>query len=215
MSIEELPNKEESREKLIKSAVKLFATKGFEGTTVRDIADDAGVNLSLVSYYFQGKLGLYRASIEEFGKKRSDVARQFVGKPAESMEEFRVRLTMLIEEMVSFQVANPYPCQIIMREIDQGLPHAADIFEGTLMQTYGVLVSFIADAKAKGFLREGVDPQIAPQFIQGAVFHLNRVDKVRQKYFNQSISAPEQQKIYIEQLMNLFFHGILKEERPK
>lgn len=47
-------------EDLIRAAKRLFASQGFDGTTVRDIADAAKTNLSLVSYYFKGKEGLYR-----------------------------------------------------------------------------------------------------------------------------------------------------------
>lgn len=49
---------ESSREKLIRSAEWLFSEKGFDGTSVRDIANDAGVNSALVGYYFHGKEGL-------------------------------------------------------------------------------------------------------------------------------------------------------------
>jgi AcrR family transcriptional regulator len=47
-----------ARERLILSAERLFAEKGYEGVSVREIADDAKANLSLVSYYFGGKEGL-------------------------------------------------------------------------------------------------------------------------------------------------------------
>jgi AcrR family transcriptional regulator len=47
-----------SREKLIRSAGQLFAAKGFDGVSVRDIANAAGVNSALVGYYFRGKEGL-------------------------------------------------------------------------------------------------------------------------------------------------------------
>lgn len=47
-----------SREKLFASAEKLFAARGFDGVSVRDIANDAGVNSALVGYYFGGKQGL-------------------------------------------------------------------------------------------------------------------------------------------------------------
>ena len=47
-----------SREKLIRSAEHLFADRGFDGVSVRDIAGDAGVNSALVGYYFGGKEGL-------------------------------------------------------------------------------------------------------------------------------------------------------------
>ena len=49
---------ETSREKLIASAERLFADRGFDGVSVRDIAKAAGVNSALVGYYFRGKEGL-------------------------------------------------------------------------------------------------------------------------------------------------------------
>ena len=53
---------------IIDAAEKLFADKGFEGTSVRDIADEAGVNVAMISYYFGSKeklleaLFIYRAT---------------------------------------------------------------------------------------------------------------------------------------------------------
>lgn len=57
------PNAEESksdssRDKLIASAELLFAERGYDGASVRDIANAAGVNSALVGYYFRGKEGL-------------------------------------------------------------------------------------------------------------------------------------------------------------
>jgi AcrR family transcriptional regulator len=47
-----------SREKILVSAGQLFAERGFAGVSVRDIANDAGVNSASVGYYFGGKQGL-------------------------------------------------------------------------------------------------------------------------------------------------------------
>jgi AcrR family transcriptional regulator len=47
-----------SRQKIFASAERLFAERGFNGVSVRDIAHDAGVNSALVGYYFGGKRGL-------------------------------------------------------------------------------------------------------------------------------------------------------------
>jgi AcrR family transcriptional regulator len=49
---------ESTREKLMQSAERLFAALGFDGVSVRDIANDAKVNSALVGYYFGGKEGL-------------------------------------------------------------------------------------------------------------------------------------------------------------
>jgi AcrR family transcriptional regulator len=48
----------ETREQLVSAAERLFAERGFAGVSVRLIAAEAGVNWSLVGYYFRGKDGL-------------------------------------------------------------------------------------------------------------------------------------------------------------
>ena len=48
----------ETREKLIVAAENLFALHGYQGVSVRAIAAAAGVNWSLLGYYFRGKEGL-------------------------------------------------------------------------------------------------------------------------------------------------------------
>jgi AcrR family transcriptional regulator len=47
-----------SREKLVYCAEALFAERGFDGVSVRDITNAAGVNSALVGYYFRNKEGL-------------------------------------------------------------------------------------------------------------------------------------------------------------
>lgn len=48
----------DSKEKLLVNAERLFAERGFDGVSVRDITNAAGVNCALVGYYFGGKQGL-------------------------------------------------------------------------------------------------------------------------------------------------------------
>jgi AcrR family transcriptional regulator len=52
-------NKLSSKEKLLKAAETLFATKGFKEVSVREIAACADVNSALVGYYFGSKQGLF------------------------------------------------------------------------------------------------------------------------------------------------------------
>lgn len=54
----------ESREKILDSALELFARHGFAGTPVRTIAESAGVSQGLLYNYFEGKAGLLRAIFE-------------------------------------------------------------------------------------------------------------------------------------------------------
>jgi len=46
-------------------ALELFAEKGFEGTSIRDLAARAGVNVAMVNYYFGSKEKLFESLVEE------------------------------------------------------------------------------------------------------------------------------------------------------
>ena len=51
----------ETEEKIIASAEKLFYQKGKAGCSMQDIADDAGINRTLLNYYFRSKDQLFEA----------------------------------------------------------------------------------------------------------------------------------------------------------
>lgn len=54
----------DTRTKILRAAARLFAQKGFSGTSVRDIVSAAGENVSAVNYHFGSKQKLYRATLE-------------------------------------------------------------------------------------------------------------------------------------------------------
>jgi AcrR family transcriptional regulator len=55
----------EARHRLLHTALRLFAQKGFAKTSTREIAREAEVNISAISYYFNDKNGLYGACFSE------------------------------------------------------------------------------------------------------------------------------------------------------
>jgi len=56
---------EDTKEKLLKAAIRNFSEYGYKGATIRAICDDAGVNIALVKYHFGNKLALYKAVVRE------------------------------------------------------------------------------------------------------------------------------------------------------
>ena len=52
---------ERTKERILRAAERLFAEHGYDGVSMRGLAAAAGVQLALLSYYFRGKEGLYRA----------------------------------------------------------------------------------------------------------------------------------------------------------
>jgi len=53
----------EVQSQIIEAAHKLFLKKGFKGTTIRDIAKEAGVNWAMIGYYFRSKENLFSIMI--------------------------------------------------------------------------------------------------------------------------------------------------------
>lgn len=56
---------DETRARILEAALAAFGADGFRGATTRQIAEEAGVNLPALKYYFGGKEGLYLACAQE------------------------------------------------------------------------------------------------------------------------------------------------------
>ncbi len=67
-----------SRTKILLSATKLFALKGFDGVSIREICREADVNISMISYYFGGKNELYQAIVDEQSEKINKYTKTFM-----------------------------------------------------------------------------------------------------------------------------------------
>ena len=57
--VAEVHEAEDTHDRILVSARKLFADKGFDATSVRDITSEAGCNVASVNYHFGGKDNLY------------------------------------------------------------------------------------------------------------------------------------------------------------
>lgn len=57
-----------SKERILASAVRLFAKNGFARTSMRELADDAGVNLAMINYFFGSKKELLKVILDTFFK---------------------------------------------------------------------------------------------------------------------------------------------------
>jgi AcrR family transcriptional regulator len=58
----------DTKEQLISVAERLFAERGFAGTTLRNVVSEAGANLAAVHYHFGSKEELYRAVVSRFAR---------------------------------------------------------------------------------------------------------------------------------------------------
>ena len=98
--------KDNSTEERIKAAAKkLFTQKGFAATRTRDIAEESGINLALLNYYFRSKEKLF-----EIVMKENVVL--FMGGIVETINNkkdlsFEEKIEILIDKYIDMLIANP------------------------------------------------------------------------------------------------------------
>lgn len=96
--------------KILLAAKKLFAQHGFDATSVRQICEEAGANVALVSYYFGGKESVFH-----------EIFKQFF--PADKLIEFfkvedpLAGIQLVISEVVKIRNEDPQMISLIQMEI--------------------------------------------------------------------------------------------------
>lgn len=78
-----------TKEKVIRCAIDLFATKGFRGTSIRDIANAMGMSISNIYHYFGSKEGLLLAILQYASRLLVDSLKEIAASDLESVDRFR------------------------------------------------------------------------------------------------------------------------------
>lgn len=150
------------REEILSAARKVFARQGFRGTTIADIAEEAGIALGTIYLYFPSKEDVFAALNEQLnqliGRALTDV------EPVTSLDQaVRVRVSQVFEacaanrDLVRLVVLNTDPDSAATRRM-----RAADDKRAL------PLAQVIADAMKTGTVRKG-DPTIMTKMTVGAV----------------------------------------------
>src|SRR5579872_3088525 len=116
--------KEASAEEKIKEAAKkLFTQKGFAATRTRDIAEEAGINLALLNYYFRSKQKLFDLiMMENFRQFLGGISANFTDDTL-TMEE---KVQKVVNGYIDFLTEFPDLPLFILNEI-QGNPSQLEI----------------------------------------------------------------------------------------
>lgn len=86
-----------TRQRILRAAVKLFARKGYAGTSVSDVVTTARVSRPVLYYYFGSKAGLYRALVNWAADERLRLMREAVARGSTVEEQLRELATTMFE----------------------------------------------------------------------------------------------------------------------
>jgi AcrR family transcriptional regulator len=141
------------KDRLVRVAMQMFAERGYDSVTVRDISKEAGVSVGLINHHFGSKEGLREAvdrtfirQFEEAISNRAD--RGPIG--ARTREDY----TDWVENWIDRHIDNWDLTKAYMRRaILEGSDWGADLFE----RLYQVVRTSVDRADADGNVREDVD----------------------------------------------------------
>jgi AcrR family transcriptional regulator len=173
---------EERRVQLIDTALRVFAEKGVEGATVKDLSEAAGVAQGLLYHYFRSKEDLLRAALERHyflpdqrriaSPDRDRPAREVLVEVGEGFAAMLRERRPLLQVMVREAPTNPAVAERVERARREGVrlisaylesrvaagelrPHDTQATARLLL--YAVLMAHLTDSFDDGFLTSVVD----------------------------------------------------------
>lgn len=201
------PPSENTETLLLKAAEDVFSDKGFGGATVKEIADKAGVNISLISYHFGGKEGLLRACVLRFGKERLQDSETYLSKP-ENFDDFRVKLLLWTQQFLKCHVEDNNICNILHRENLAKNKFLWDIFESTFIKGFDAVATFFDAARKKGILKKSFDSRLAASMLFGSVIHLGKSQEIQEQWMGISIKDEKYRRQAAEQIVDTLIGGL-------
>ncbi|WP_328474149.1 TetR/AcrR family transcriptional regulator [Streptomyces sp. NBC_00448] len=148
----------ERREQLLDVGRVLFAERGYEGTSVEEIAHQAGVSKPVVYEHFGGKEGLYAVVVDREMRRLLDMVTGALtgGHPRELLEQAAFALLDYIEQYTD-------GFRVLVRDS----PVAQST--GTFASLISDIATQVEDILGHEFEQRGFDPNLAPLYAQALV----------------------------------------------
>ena len=124
------PRAEDTRRKIYDSALELFREKGFEQTTMRDIAAKAGVALGAAYYYFSSKDAIVLAFYHEL----QDSSHQLILESLAGRKKLKERIRCVLDKRIELLAPNRKFCAALFRHA----PDAADPLSPFSNETHAI-----------------------------------------------------------------------------
>ncbi|HVI49042.1 MAG TPA: TetR family transcriptional regulator [Chitinophaga sp.] len=152
---------------IILVAERLFADKGFHGTSVRDIAQEADVNIAMISYYFGSKEKL----LEAVFRLRMEASRVFIDELLKNdtmapLEKMYSLIDRYINKMLNEQY---FQCIMSREQLNRDKSPVRDLIWQLKREMLGLMEPIITDAQADGIFYKDVDVMLLLTTLFGTI----------------------------------------------
>lgn len=198
----------EKQVQIMEAAEKLFAEKGFEGTSVRDIAEDAGVNLAMISYYFGSKEKLMEAMFDHRANSSVLQLEEMVNdKNLTPIQKVEKVIDRYIDKLLSQQCFH----RIMVREqmVNNNGFIVGRIHE-IKRKNQALIKELIAQGQRSGAFRKNIDVSLLMVTLVGTVSQMVTTQHIYREMNNLQSMTDEDFQKYIRKKLSLHLKGIFK-----
>lgn len=162
---------EERRQQLIDTALRLFAERGFDNTSIKDLAEAAGVAQGLFYHYFRSKEELLFAAIER-QSFRGELRRLLAASPDEPAATVLLKIA---SDFSALTAQRDLVLRLIAREAPTN-PQVAEMLQRVIREAVALLSGYLEARIQAGELRPH-DPTVTARtlFYMVVMLHLTRI----------------------------------------
>ena len=161
--------KMDKRETIITTAMNLFGQKGFEGTSVRDIATGADVNLAMINYYFGSKENLFESVVEYKASYLKGIFEELVNNTLLTQIQ---KLDIVIDSYIERMFQNPQFHHLLHRELSlEHRPQMKEAIAEILLRNFVSLKAIVQNGIDSGEFQT-VDVELTIATLIGTINHL-------------------------------------------
>lgn len=153
---------------IIEVAERLFASRGFAGTSVRDIAQEADVNVAMISYYFGSKEKLIEALFSvRMVQTRNQVEMILQNEELTPLQKVNIWIDTVIDRLMSNQCFH----KIMMREqlSSERTPLISEQIREQKMRNMELMKRLITEGQEQGSFRRDVDLTLMVTTLYGTI----------------------------------------------
>ncbi len=187
------------KEIIIESALNLFSTKGFEGTSVREIATEAAVNVAMINYYFGSKENLFKRVVEYRASFLKGIFADLINNSSLSSIE---KIDFIIDQTIERKLSNAQFHHILHRELSlEHRPELREAISDILLKNMAPMKTIIKNGIHDGEFKQ-VDIELTLTTLLGTIHYLLTSDIMCRKILGKKEGFSPFQNKYLKKRLS-------------
>ena len=143
------------RDKIIDAATRLFSQRGFDGTSLQDIADAVGIRKASLFHHFPNKEDIRLKVLDQLLSHWNEVVPQILAATSRGVDQSDA----IIQEATTFFLADPDRARFLTREVLDSADGIKSLLTSHLRPWFAVLCEHIRRGQRAGRVYDEVDPE--------------------------------------------------------